>query len=369
MPRRRRSRRCGARGRIAARRRGLRRGRGAGPADRRGARPDLRLALRRSVGDRRGGHGGARSAARSPRRSGRSSCRSAAAGSRRGSASPRGRCYRRCGSSACSPSRLRRDVGRARRRAIWCRSTHDPTLADGLAGNIAAGSITFPLVRDTLDDVLTVPNVDRRAMLTFLDRHHLVVEGSGAVGLAALQEGLLHATPGPILLIVSGSNVATTVLAGVLPIASSLTILVGVGHRPARQQHQTFGRNRRPVASVRNDEALTRPVPLPTGRLSVPRPYRLRATRSPSSLERRLLRSQADPSSACHRTRANQPREAGVFQSPQAAAERAVGERPGVADVGHQIEAMARGDVHVGVDSSGRPRSRRPSSRARPSRG
>ncbi|HEY8597695.1 MAG TPA: threonine/serine dehydratase [Thermomicrobiales bacterium] len=93
----------------------------------------------------------------------------------------------------------------------------DPTLADGLAGNIAAGSITFPLVRDTLDEVLTVSEGSiARAMHTFLDRHHLIVEGSGAVGLAALQEGLLADTPGPLLLIVSGSNVATKTLAGVL---------------------------------------------------------------------------------------------------------------------------------------------------------
>lgn len=93
----------------------------------------------------------------------------------------------------------------------------DLTLADGLAGNIAAGSITFPLVRDTLDDVLTVSEASiARAMHTFLDRHHLIVEGAGAVGLAALQESLLPATPGPILLIVSGSNVATKTLAGVL---------------------------------------------------------------------------------------------------------------------------------------------------------
>lgn len=92
-----------------------------------------------------------------------------------------------------------------------------PTLADGLAGNIAPGAITFPLVRDHLDGVLTVSEAAiGAAMLTFLDRHHLVVEGSGAVGLAALQAGLLADAPGPIVLIVSGSNVATEVLAGLL---------------------------------------------------------------------------------------------------------------------------------------------------------
>ncbi len=93
----------------------------------------------------------------------------------------------------------------------------DPTLADGLAGNIAAGSITFPLVRQHIERVETVPETAiAAAMLTFLDRHHLIVEGSGAVGLAALQLGRLADAPGPLVLIVSGSNVATATLARLL---------------------------------------------------------------------------------------------------------------------------------------------------------
>lgn len=95
--------------------------------------------------------------------------------------------------------------------------TCDDSLADGLAGNIAPGSITFPLVRDHLDEVITVPETAiAAAMRTYLDRHHLVVEGSGAVGLAALQSGKIPALPEPLVLIVSGSNVATSVLAGLL---------------------------------------------------------------------------------------------------------------------------------------------------------
>ena len=91
------------------------------------------------------------------------------------------------------------------------------TLADGLAGNIAAGSITFPLVRDHLDEVATVPEAAiGAAMLTFLDRHHLVVEGAGAVGLAWLQHQPPRGLPEPIVLIVSGGNVATGVLATLL---------------------------------------------------------------------------------------------------------------------------------------------------------
>jgi threonine dehydratase len=53
-------------------------------------------------------------------------------------------------------------------------------------------------------------------MRTYLDRHHLIVEGAGAVGLAALQSGRLPTLPEPIVLIVSGGNVATEVLAGLI---------------------------------------------------------------------------------------------------------------------------------------------------------
>lgn len=92
-----------------------------------------------------------------------------------------------------------------------------PTLADGLAGNIEAGSLTFPLAQQGLDGVELVPEEEiAAAMLTLLDRHHLVVEGSGAVGLAALRTGQMPDPPQPVVLIVSGANVATGVLAALL---------------------------------------------------------------------------------------------------------------------------------------------------------
>jgi threonine dehydratase len=91
------------------------------------------------------------------------------------------------------------------------------TLADGLAGNVAPGAITFPLVRDYLDGVVTVAEeAIAAAMRAFIDQHHLIVEGSGAVGLAALQAGRLHDLPEPVVLIVSGGNVATEVIAQLL---------------------------------------------------------------------------------------------------------------------------------------------------------
>ena len=92
-----------------------------------------------------------------------------------------------------------------------------PTLADGLAGNVEAGSLTFPLLQRHLDELVLVgEEAIAAAMLAYLDRHHLVVEGAGAVGLAALQTGRIAAPRGPVVLIVSGGNVASGVLARLL---------------------------------------------------------------------------------------------------------------------------------------------------------
>ena len=92
-----------------------------------------------------------------------------------------------------------------------------PTLADGLAGNVEAGSLTFPLLQRHLDEVVLVgEEAIAAAMLAYLDRHHLVVEGAGAVGLAALQSGRLAAPRDPLVLVVSGGNVTTSVLARLL---------------------------------------------------------------------------------------------------------------------------------------------------------
>jgi threonine dehydratase len=64
------------------------------------------------------------------------------------------------------------------------------TLADGLAGNIEPDAITFPLIRDLVDDILLVSeHAIREAIVLLLKHEHQVVEGAGAVGVAALLEG------------------------------------------------------------------------------------------------------------------------------------------------------------------------------------
>jgi threonine dehydratase len=85
-----------------------------------------------------------------------------------------------------------------------------PTLAEGMAGGIEAGSITIPLARQLLDDIVLVEEADLAAAMVWTLREHGwaegVVEGSAAAGLAALLSGVVRAE-GPTVAVVSGGNV------------------------------------------------------------------------------------------------------------------------------------------------------------------
>ena len=81
-----------------------------------------------------------------------------------------------------------------------------PTIADGTR-TPCLGKITFPLVRKYVDDMQTVSEVAIMEAVRFLFyRMKLVVEPSGALGVAALISGRLTAQ-GKIGVIVSGGNI------------------------------------------------------------------------------------------------------------------------------------------------------------------
>lgn len=89
----------------------------------------------------------------------------------------------------------------------------EPTLADGLAGNLEADAMTFPLVQQVVDEVVTVSESElRAAMRAMAAEEHLIVEGAAAVGVAALvaRRGTI-ATPAVVL--VTGANVDVETLA------------------------------------------------------------------------------------------------------------------------------------------------------------
>jgi threonine dehydratase len=81
------------------------------------------------------------------------------------------------------------------------------TIADGLRA-VEPGELTFEILRQKMDDVVTVADDDiRHALRLLLERAKLVTEPSGAVALAAVLTGVA-AVRGKVGIVVSGGNVA-----------------------------------------------------------------------------------------------------------------------------------------------------------------
>ena len=94
----------------------------------------------------------------------------------------------------------------------------EPTCADGLSGNLEAGSITVPIAQALVDRVALVAEASiERAIRGFLAGDHMVVEGSGAVGAAlVIEAGNSLFRPGPIALLATGRNIDLGRLEGIL---------------------------------------------------------------------------------------------------------------------------------------------------------
>jgi len=82
------------------------------------------------------------------------------------------------------------------------------TVAEGLHGGIEQGSVTFPICQKLVDDWIDVKEatiVD--ALRLMLLRHHEVIEGSGAVGVAALMENPKRFKNKRVGVVISGGNI------------------------------------------------------------------------------------------------------------------------------------------------------------------
>jgi threonine dehydratase len=90
------------------------------------------------------------------------------------------------------------------------------TIADGIAIK-RPGELTLPLVERWVDEVVVVSeDATAEAMVWLLERSKLVVEGGGAVGVAALLGGQITPDPsGPTVIVLSGGNVDAGLLAAI----------------------------------------------------------------------------------------------------------------------------------------------------------
>jgi threonine dehydratase len=88
------------------------------------------------------------------------------------------------------------------------------TICDGIAVK-RPGDLTLPLVERYVDQVVTVSDDEvAEAMVLLLERSKLVVEGAGAVGVAALMQGQIEPpADGETCAVLSGGNVDASLLA------------------------------------------------------------------------------------------------------------------------------------------------------------
>ena len=92
-----------------------------------------------------------------------------------------------------------------------------PTLSDGTAGGVEADAITFGLVRDLVDEFATVTEEQiKDALRTFIDTHHLLIEGSAAVAIAAYLQRKEMFIGKNVVIVVCGANISLDLLKQIL---------------------------------------------------------------------------------------------------------------------------------------------------------
>jgi threonine dehydratase len=90
------------------------------------------------------------------------------------------------------------------------------TIADGIFVK-HLGDLTTSIIADVLDDVVEVTDDEiAAAIVLLLERTKLLVEGAGAVSVAALLAGRVGGGDGPVCAILSGGNIDATLLISVM---------------------------------------------------------------------------------------------------------------------------------------------------------
>ena len=102
------------------------------------------------------------------------------------------------------------------KRAHSLKTTPDAvTMADGIAVKVP-GDLTFALIDKYVDDIVVVDDEAIAAtILMLLERAKLMVEGAGAISLAALLHGKVPAK-GKIVSVISGGNIDVNIISRII---------------------------------------------------------------------------------------------------------------------------------------------------------
>ena len=83
-----------------------------------------------------------------------------------------------------------------------------PTLADGLAGNLDPDTLTFDIVQREVDQIALVSEAQLRdAIAGVVTNEELITEGAGAVGVAAILAGRFDLHGKRVAIVLSGANI------------------------------------------------------------------------------------------------------------------------------------------------------------------
>ena len=92
-----------------------------------------------------------------------------------------------------------------------------PTLADGLSGNLDPDTLTFDIVRRLVPEIALVSEPQVRGAIAGVMKHEdLTIEGAGAVGVAALAAGRVEARGKRVAVVVWGSNIDQALLSAIV---------------------------------------------------------------------------------------------------------------------------------------------------------
>ncbi len=92
-----------------------------------------------------------------------------------------------------------------------------PTLSDGTVGGVEEGAITFELCRTLVDDYVTVSEEEIADNLrSFVETHHLLIEGAAAVAVAGYLKTREKFAGRNVVIVICGGNISLETLKSIL---------------------------------------------------------------------------------------------------------------------------------------------------------
>jgi threonine dehydratase len=92
-----------------------------------------------------------------------------------------------------------------------------PTLSDATAGGVEAGSITFDLCCELVNDYVTVTEDEIKENLRlFMETHHMLIEGAAAVAVASYLKTRHQFAGNNVVIVICGANISPETLKEVL---------------------------------------------------------------------------------------------------------------------------------------------------------